>query len=173
MNAIPHPKPREENNDFSSYWRPSRTSKKAISSPNVLDFPNPNNTHRSKSPSIYELSDDDRVLSELANILISCKNEGWDGYNALPITQSSSDITLDFINLILADGYNFPAIVPDPTGKIAMIWENEKNELIITINSSRKIIFSMSNKSNGYLYGVHEFKNDIPLEVLSLIKMLH
>jgi hypothetical protein len=144
----------------------STAQRETPSSPTVLLFPA---LEESISPSIIEMPEEERILSELLNLFHEYSETGWDGYHAKPISIISLNYALKFTTLLRVEGFSLPNFIPDPTGKIAMIWETNSSETIISINNSGDIIFSKLFDAKGQLFGVTKFLNQIPHEIKTLL----
>lgn len=119
-----------------------------------------------RSPSILDIDDETKAITELYNIFEECNEVGWDGYHAERISVASVNGALDFVTCAIRSGYPLPDFVPDPSGKVGMVWRNEGLELIVTVNLERNLIFSVLDANRkGTFYGSVEYNDSIPPEV--------
>ena len=62
-----------------------------------------------------------RLLVELSDVYHECMEEGWDGYNALPVDQKTMRCAYLIIES-LPPGFPMPSVGADPDGQIALDW---------------------------------------------------
>jgi len=110
----------------------------------------------------------DLLLGEVGEIVQSCSTEGWDGYDAEPVSRESGLHARQLIGL-LPDGIQAPNVVPEPTGDIGFEWfrGNEKH-FTLSISGPAMVyagIFGGSRKR----YGEERFFGELPDEILDIL----
>ena len=80
----------------------------------------------------------DILRDEVAEIVQTCAVQGWDGYDAEPISPESEVSTGRLIEL-LPEGVKIPSVVPEPTGDIALEWRTG-NQKYFTLSISGPIL---------------------------------
>ena len=110
----------------------------------------------------------DLLLGDVSEIIQSCSNEGWDGYDAEPISRESGLRAEQLIRL-LPDGIQAPNVIPEPTGDIGLEWfrGNEKH-FTLSIAGPALVyagIFGGSRKK----YGEEQFFGDLPDEIMDIL----
>jgi len=108
------------------------------------------------------------LLNRLDEIADECKAAGWDGYNALPVVQSTIGYAHRFL-LALPLGISMPSIGSEPDGCITFEWYQSPVK-----------IFSISISSDGYIHyaylngkvkrhGSEPFLGSVSREIMQLI----
>lgn len=108
------------------------------------------------------------ILKELDIVAGECGSPGWDGYNALPVSQDTVDLAYRFISALPLN-IKLPEIGAEPDGCISFEW----------YKSPRKI-FSVSVAQSGFIHyalldnlikrhGSEPFIGSISKEIISLI----
>lgn len=64
-----------------------------------------------------------------------------------------------------------PELIPELTGEIGMLWENEEQELTLSIGKDSMITFAGITSDGGELFGSIPFKNSIPRTILDLLRV--
>jgi len=114
----------------------------------------------------------DDVLQSLDELCKGCSEEGWDGYDALPI---GGDVCDEAKRLIRSLPINLPmpGIIPEPNGKIGLEW-SKGNRLVFVASVSGKNeivyagLFGM-NKTHGTEY----FGDSLPSTIVENLKRLY
>ena len=110
----------------------------------------------------------DFLLGEVWEIMQTCSKQGWDGYDADPISPESGMRAEQLIGL-LPEGIQAPSVIPEPTGDIALEWfrGNEKH-FTLSITGPTLVyagIFGGSDKS----YGEKRFLRVLPPATLEIL----
>lgn len=110
----------------------------------------------------------DSLLEEVSHASQSCERQGWDGYDAQPISNESAIRAAQLIQL-LPSGIQSPDVVPEPSGDISLEWRasNQKN-FTLGVSGQSLIyagIFGGSSKS----YGEERFSRELPATVLEIL----
>ena len=116
----------------------------------------------------------DEVLQSLNEVFDECYEEGWDGYDALPITGSAYVEAKRLIeSLPLTSFFPMPEVVPEPNGVIGLEWYR-KNRLVFiaSVSGRNEIVYAGlfgANKTHGTEY----FGDSLPLVILENLKRLY
>ena len=105
---------------------------------------------------------------EISDILVECSEEGWDGYDAKPISNKSAEYALRFIEK-LDRSVPLPDLVPEPNGELGMLWEKNGNSLVIGIDNNKVISYADVCHDGGSNHGTSKFSYDIPLILKALL----
>lgn len=107
------------------------------------------------------------IISQIYEILDECSEEGWDGYDAFPITSDTKEAAINFIQS-LPDSTLPPEVVPEPDGDIAIEWNLGAGRVFsVSLDDDTLIytgIFGSSQKR-----GKERFLDEIPRTVNSII----
>ncbi len=83
-----------------------------------------------------------KLLEELSHIRSDCSEEGWDGYNATPVSYAA---IIDSAKLIqqLPKDIPAPELVPEPDGSIGLEWYIDQwHVLTLSVKGDAIIVFS-------------------------------
>ena len=115
------------------------------------------------------LNREENILQQLQVIINENNEEGWDGYDACPITNESAQNTYEFLNC-LPFSLPFPELLPEPSGEIGMLWEINGNKLAISIDKNNKIFFAGIHSDGTEIYGKVPFNRRLPKEIYMQIE---
>lgn len=116
----------------------------------------------------------DDVLQSLNEVFKECYEEGWDGYDALPITGSAYVEAKRLIeSLPLTSFFPMPEVVPESNGEIGLEWYR-KNRLVFiaSVSGRNEIVYAGlfgANKTHGTEY----FGDSLPSVILENLKRLY
>lgn len=112
------------------------------------------------------------TLHALNEVYEGCREEGWDGYDAKPVTE---DTLVEAAKLVflLPSSIPMPAVSPEPTGEIALEWYKDREHVFAASLGGRSIItyaglFGPDNKSHG----TEHFGDSLPSIVVENINRL-
>ncbi|MEC4667912.1 MAG: hypothetical protein VST65_00095 [Nitrospirota bacterium] len=94
----------------------------------------------------------DLLIDEILEIAVTCHKEGWDGYDAAPI---SSEALSRACNLIYSapDSIRPPEAVPSPDGEIAFEWHIGREKMMTVMPRGEELIYAAilgpNNVENG------------------------
>lgn len=116
----------------------------------------------------------DAVLAELERIYSECRNEGWDGYSAQPLSAGAYHAALRFIWAIPA-AFPMPDIAPEPDGSISLEWESGRwSALVLSIGEDSRVAYAAILGKDKREKGSEVFDDVIPQEILSILwKVTH
>jgi len=108
-------------------------------------------------------------LHSIDELYGECSTEGWDGYDALPITEDTCEEAKRFIKS-LPINFPMPEIVPEPNGGIGLEW-SKGNRLIFvaSVSGKNEIVYAGlygMNKSHGTEY----FIDTLPPAIIENLK---
>ena len=107
--------------------------------------------YRSEAPS--QLLDwRDEVDREILEIRADCGEEGWDGYEARPVSDEATEGARELLRK-LPEGIERPQVVPESAGTIAFEWDHGRDMLLsISIDGDELIyagILGPGNSTSG------------------------
>ncbi len=109
------------------------------------------------------------ALNDLDLVYIECQNPGWDGYDALPLDETTHDFAHQFINA-LPLGTSLPAFGAEPDGHLTMEWHrSSRRTLSISISPTGELHYAAllgMNKS----FGTEVFYGEAPKKIVDLIR---
>ena len=110
----------------------------------------------------------DSLFDEVRTIRQTCSNEGWDGYEAEPVSRESAFGATQLINL-LPEGIQIPSVVPEPTGDLSLEWlTKDKKHFTLSI-SGTTIVFAGMFGGSSKRYGEERFLNVLPQQILDIL----
>ena len=92
------------------------------------------------------------LLDEAKQITGECSEVGWDGYDALPITEDALDRAILLINL-LPDSVPHPDLVPSPDGMIGFDWYAGPSQTLSVTPYPDFLVFAAMLGENGTRFG--------------------
>ena len=96
-----------------------------------------------------------------------CAEEGWDGEDALPISEPSQKAAKLFIDL-LPEAAEIPDIEPENMGNFSFDWSRGKNKILSISVFPEKAVFA-GIFGNDRLHGEVVIQNEIPEKINSLL----
>lgn len=110
----------------------------------------------------------DSLLDEVSRLSQNCERQGWDGYDAAPISNASAIQAAQLIEL-LPNNIQPPDVVPEPSGDISLEWRaTEQKNFSLGVSGQSLVyagIFGGSSKS----YGEERFSRELPATVLEIL----
>lgn len=116
----------------------------------------------------------DEVFQSLDEVFEECTEEGWDGYDARPITEETYFEARRLIeSLPLTSSIPMPEIIPEPSGEIGMEW-SKGNRLVFvaSVSGKNEIVYAGlfgTNKTHGTEY----FGESLPSPIIENLKRLY
>ena len=114
----------------------------------------------------------DEVLQSLDELCKECSEEGWDGYDALPI---DGDVCDEAKRLIRGLPINLPMpeIIPEPDGGIGLEWPKGKRLVFaVSVKGKNEIVYAGlfgMNKTHGIEY----FGDTLPSVIIENLRRLY
>lgn len=109
----------------------------------------------------------DKLKQETKIITQKCNYNGWDGYDAVSINQSSLEQTLNLIDL-LPNNIQTPEISPEPSGNMALEWHPREN-LILSISACENKISYAAILENKKINGEEYFAIILPKSIEEIL----
>jgi len=115
----------------------------------------------------------DKVFQSLDEVFDECSEEGWDGYDALPITDYSYIEAKRLIESLPLTSFPIPEVVPESSGEIGLEWYRRKR-LIFTVSvSGRNEIVYAGLFGTNRAHGTEYFGDLLPSVILENLKRLY
>ena len=116
----------------------------------------------------------DEALQALNEIVAECSEEGWDGYDALPLTEAAYIEAKRFIeSLPLTSPIPMPEIIPEPGGEIGFEWYKGKHQVFVaSVRGKNEIVYAGlfgTNKTHGSEY----YDDYLPSNIIENLKRLY
>ena len=108
------------------------------------------------------------LKDQVQEVSSRCSEEGWDGYDANPISRSSRFWTLRLIDQ-LPGNIQEPSIVPEPDGELALEWNLGKDKIFSLTVSGQKLIYAGIIGANRRFYGDEKFINELPKTIANTL----
>jgi hypothetical protein len=110
----------------------------------------------------------DSLLDEISQISQSCDKQGWDGYDAEPISPESVIRAAQLIEL-LPISIQTPDVVPEPSGDISLEWRADHQKHFSLGVSGLSIVYAGIFGGSSKAYGEERFSRDLPSTVLEIL----
>ncbi len=112
------------------------------------------------------------VFAALKETYQECSEAGWDGYDALPITQETYDEAVRFLSA-LPSWLPAPEIVPEPDGDIGFEWNFGKNRLLVaSVDGANRITYAGLLRTGNKAHGTEVFDGSIPQTIVDHISRI-
>jgi hypothetical protein len=108
------------------------------------------------------------LKDQVQEVSTRCSEEGWDGYNANPISNSSRLWALRLIDQ-LPGNIQEPSIVPEPDGELALEWNLGKDRIFSLTVSGSRLIYAGIIGASRRLYGEEKFINELPKTITNTL----
>ena len=115
----------------------------------------------------------DEVLQSLNEVFEECTEEGWDGNDALPITEEAYFEAMKLIKSLPITSFPMPEVIPEPSGKIGLEWYREKRQVFIASVSGRNEIVYAGMFGANKTHGTENFGDSLPSIILENLKRLY
>ncbi len=115
----------------------------------------------------------DEVLQSLDNVFDECSEEGWDGYDALPITKYAYIEAKRLIESLPLTSFPIPEVVPEPSGEVGLEWYREERQVFVASVSGRNAIVYAGLLGVNKLHGTEYFGDSLPSIILENLKRLY
>ena len=110
----------------------------------------------------------DALFEEVWTIRQTCSKEGWDGYDAEPVSHESAFCATQLINL-LPEGIQIPSVVPEPTGDISLEWLKDHQKHFTLSVSGQTLVFTGIFGGSSKRYGEERFFRVLPQGALDIL----
>jgi hypothetical protein len=124
-------------------------------------------THLQES-SAFGLSD---ALGKLFQLYQECKEPNWDGYDALPVSETTYFFAEQFMRS-LPLGTSLPSFGAEPDGDLTIEWyHSPRRTLSISISPGGQLHYSAL-IGTSKTYGTEEFFGEVPCIIVELINRI-
>jgi len=110
----------------------------------------------------------DLIIEEVADILETCSDQGWDGYDGEPVSPLSAHSAAELVRN-LPEGIQTPTVVPEPDGDIALEWRTEDNRLFSLSVTGPTLIYAGRFGGASRQHGEEPFFGTIPRTILQIL----
>jgi hypothetical protein len=108
------------------------------------------------------------LIDKAIDIYRNCSEEGWDGYDAVPVSiEALEQIYLLIISL--PTWTSKPDIVPTPEGEISMEWHTMGKQVLSVYPKEEFLIYAASLGPMNMQYGRSPFQGNWPEEILLIL----
>ena len=115
----------------------------------------------------------DEALQSLNEVFVECSEEGWDGYDALPITKNAYIEAKRLIESLPVTSFPMPEVTPEPNGEIELEWYREKRQIFIAGVSGRNEIVYAGLFGVNKAHGTEYFGDSLPSVIFENLKRLY
>lgn len=108
------------------------------------------------------------ALNNLDQVYVECQKPGWDGYGALPVSETTHDLAHQFIDA-LPLGTSLPAFGAEPDGHLTMEWyRSSRRTLSVSVSPEGELHYAaLSGMSKAF--GTEVFYGEAPKKIVDLI----
>jgi hypothetical protein len=110
----------------------------------------------------------DSLLDEISQVSQSCEEQGWDGYDAEPISNESAIRAAQLIEL-LPNSIQTPNVVPEPSGHISLEWRTDDQKDFSLGVSGQNLVYAGIFGGSSKAYGEERFARVLPRTVLEIL----
>jgi len=109
---------------------------------------------------------------DLEEVFIECLDDGWDGYDARPLSIAAYTDALNFLRLI-PTSFCAPDIVPEPSGGIGLEWiSSDAGRFIISFDGSGTYAYAGIYNTGARARGIEPMSDSFPKEIKNFIARL-
>jgi hypothetical protein len=114
----------------------------------------------------------DEVLQSLDELCKECSEEGWDGYDALPI---DGDVCDEAKRLIRGLPINLPMpeIIPEPNGEIGLEWSRGNRLVFVASVSGKNEIVYAGLFGMNKTHGIEYLGDTLPSVIIENLRRLY
>ena len=115
----------------------------------------------------------DEVFQSLDEVFDECSEEGWDGYDALPITNYAYIEAKRLIESLPLTSFPIPEVVPESSGEIGLEWYRRKRLVFtVSVSGNNEIVYAGLFGTNR-AHGTEYFGDLLPSVILENLKRLY
>lgn len=115
----------------------------------------------------------DEVIQSLNEVFDECSEEGWDGYDAWPITKNAYIEAKRLIESLPLTSFPIPEVVPESSGEIGLEWYRGKRLVFTASVSGRNEIVYAGLFGANRAHGTEYFGDLLPSVILENLKRLY
>lgn len=115
----------------------------------------------------------DEALLSLNEVFEECSEEGWDGYEAPPITEEAYFEAKRLIESLPVTSFPMPEVIPEPSGEIGLEWYRGKRLVFTASVSGRNEIVYAGLFGANRAHGTEYFGYSLPSVILENLKRLY
>ena len=113
------------------------------------------------------------TLQSFNEVSEECSEEGWDGYDALPITEEAYFATIKLIKSLHVTVFPMPEVVPESNGEIGLEWYRRKRLVFtVSVSGNNEIVYAGLFGTNS-VHGTGYFGDLLPSVILENLKRLY
>lgn len=109
------------------------------------------------------------AYEELITVWIECRQDDWDGYGALPVSEETVLNAYQFIEALPLD-YPLPSIGAEPDGHLTLEWYRHPRWILSVSISSESNLYYAALFGQSDVRGSYFFLGEIPTRLLNLIQ---
>ena len=110
----------------------------------------------------------DLLFAELSEVMQTCADDGWDGYDAEPISQESASSAAQLIQL-LPESIQIPSVVPEPSGDISLEWRTEDQKHFTLSIMGPALVYAGIFGGSSKDYGEERIFRALPRKILDIL----
>lgn len=115
----------------------------------------------------------EEALQSLNEVFEECSEEGWDGYDALPITEEAYFEAVRLIKSLPVTAFPMPEVVPESSGEIGLEWYRRKRLVFtVSVSGSNEIVYAGLFGTNR-AHGTEYFGDLLPSVIVENLKRLY
>ncbi|MEI6656695.1 MAG: hypothetical protein WCP45_18170 [Verrucomicrobiota bacterium] len=112
------------------------------------------------------------ALEELTDTFLDCREEGWDGYGAMPVEDASYLRAQAFLSRLLLR-FPAPTASTTPHGSLTLEWiSNPRRRMMVSVGCDEQIAYAAV-YGDQTVQGVTSFFQDIPQEISDHLSRLY
>lgn len=115
----------------------------------------------------------DEALQSLNEVFEECSEEGWDGYDALPLTEEAFFAAIKLIKSLPVTVFPMPEVTPEPNGGIGFEWYKESRLVFVASVSGKSEIIYAGLFGVNKTHGTEYFEDSLPSIILENLKRLY
>lgn len=120
------------------------------------------------------LGQQDDVLQTLYEIFEECSQEGWDGYDAVPITEEAYlEARRLLLSLPITSFIPLPEVTPEPNGTISLEWSKGNRQIFIASVSGKHEITFAGLFGINKIHGTEYFGDQLPQLIIENLRRLY
>ncbi len=93
--------------------------------------------------------------------------QGWDSYGAKPIRADAQKRAIWLLATLLKQSVPNPAVVPMPTGGVALEWHSGSIDLEVEVEDETKVTFIWTDEVSG-----EELEGELPSDEQQLVELV-